>query len=100
MHTNEVIWHGENVKTRWDASYRYCIARKVICNEFTAGGRSEFFLDSVCKLQVCQTLDEFPVPVYTMKLQQTLQNFCLVKLVKFVLTMWRAKGDCIWLLQQ
>ena len=46
MHTNEVIWHGENVKTRWDASYRYCIARKVICNEFTAGGRSEFFLDS------------------------------------------------------
>ena len=35
-----------------------------------------------------------------MKLQQTKQNFCLVQLVKFVLTMWRGKGDCVWLLQQ
>ena len=33
MHANEVIWHGENVKTRWDASYRYCIVRNVIHND-------------------------------------------------------------------
>ena len=53
-----------------------------------------------CKLQLCQSLDKFAVPVYTMKLRPTLQNFCLVKFVKFVLTIWRAKGDCVWLLQQ
>ena len=52
----------------------------------------------VCKLKVC--LDKFAVPVYTMTFQQTLQNFCLVELVKFVLTMWRAKKDRVWLLQQ
>ena len=54
----------------------------------------------ICKLQVSQSLDKFAVSVYTMKLQETLQNFCLVKLVKFVLTLWRGKGDCVWLLQQ
>ena len=36
----------------------------------------------------CQSLDKFVVSVYTMKLQQTLHNFCLVKFVKFV---WREK---------
>ena len=38
MHTNEVILHGENVKTTWDASYRYCIVKKAIRNESIAGG--------------------------------------------------------------
>ena len=41
-----MLWHAENVKTTWDASYQCCIVRKVIRKESTAGGRFDFFLDS------------------------------------------------------
>ena len=46
MHTNEVIWHKENGKTKWESSCRWCIMRKVIRKEVDAGGGLDFILDS------------------------------------------------------
>ena len=46
MHVNQVIWHEKNIGTMWETSHRYCIMRKVIHKEVTAGGRFDSFLDS------------------------------------------------------
>ena len=47
MHVNQVIWLKENIGTIWETSHQSCIMRKVIHKEVTAGGRFDFFLDSV-----------------------------------------------------
>ena len=43
VHANEVLWHGENGGTTWEASHQCCIMRKVIHKEVGAGGRFDFF---------------------------------------------------------
>ena len=43
MHVDEVLKHGENGGTTWQASHRWCKMRKVICKEVGAGGRCDFF---------------------------------------------------------
>ena len=47
MHVDEVLCHGENGGTTWETSYRGCLMRKVVSKAVTAGGRFDFFLDSV-----------------------------------------------------
>ena len=49
MHVDEVLCHGGgggNGRATWKTWHRGCIMRKVISKEVTAGGRSDFFLDS------------------------------------------------------
>ena len=47
IHVDEVLCHGENGGATWETSHRGCILRKVVSKEVTAGGRFDFFLDSV-----------------------------------------------------
>ena len=47
MHVDEVIWRGENGGTIWETSHRCCTMRKVRSKEVTAGGRFDFYLDSI-----------------------------------------------------
>ena len=49
MYVDEVLCHGENGGATWQTSHRGCIMRKVVSKEITAGGRFDFFLDSVEK---------------------------------------------------
>ena len=46
-HVNEVLCHGENRGATWETSHRGCLMGKVVSKSVTAGGRFEFFLDSV-----------------------------------------------------
>ena len=47
MHVDEVLCHGENGGATWETSNRGCRMRKVVSKEVTAGGRFDFFPDSV-----------------------------------------------------
>ena len=51
MHVNGVICIEKHGGTTWDTLHQSCFVRKVISKEVTAGGRFDFFLDSVKLLQ-------------------------------------------------
>ena len=49
MHVNQVIWHEEYIEAIWETLHRCFIMSEVIHKEVSAGGRLNFFLDSVYK---------------------------------------------------
>ena len=47
MHVDDVFCYEENGGATWETSHWGYIMRKVVSKELTAGGRFDFFLDSV-----------------------------------------------------